>query len=121
MNKIHLPKLRKSCLTGKAIWIFQGFSKRAEYQAYHRACRCEVERVKHWDERMGKRKANIMRMLNDCVSVIPMTVELSSEQAEAVRCLQAVANEKVERDNDFYAHIQEVRRRRKTENKHYVK
>lgn len=105
--------LRKSCLTGKVVWIYRGPSKNAARVAYHRACKHELERMKHWSERVARRMTNIARLLSDCMSEIPINADLTPEQKEAAKQLLKLSKENADCHREFYEHVVEERRRRK--------
>lgn len=105
--------LRKSCLTGRVVWLCQGKSWAAGMQAYQRACQREVERVKRWGVTVKRRMANIRRLLNDCTSGIPITATPTTEQKTAMRLLETMSKERVACHRDFYDHVVATSRRRK--------
>ena len=104
--------LRKSCITGKVIWVYIGPSKGAARAAYWRACQKEVERVRRWEEKMQRRKAVIRRILCDCTESLPIDAEMTPEQKNAARKLQALEKKSPECYTEFYEHVMEERRRR---------
>lgn len=112
IRKYNVTVIRRSCITGKIIWFYRGMSKNAANVAYHRAWKHELERVKHWPEVVAERKANILRLLNNCLANLPITAELTPKQKAAVRRLRKMAEEEPECDMDFYNHIIEEQRRR---------
>lgn len=116
MQKINVHRLtviRNSCITGKAVWIYQGPSRHAAWKAYRRACIREVERMRNWSQTAAKRRENIRRMLNDCMTDKPFTDTLPDEQKTAARQLIAISKESSSCQSDFYNHIIEERRRQK--------
>lgn len=102
----------RSCLTGAAVWIYRGPSKDAERKAYRRACRREIERVRHWTSTMARRKANILQLLNDLTASVSITEGLSQQSRSAARRILSVAKEKTLCNSDFYNHIMEEQRRK---------
>lgn len=104
--------IRRSCLTGKVVWIYRGTSRAAARVAYLRACRKEVDRVRSWKEWVRLRKATVLRILSECTASLSIDAVLTPEQTEAARKLQAIGKKDVECDTDFYDHIMEERRRR---------
>lgn len=104
--------IRRSCITGKVVWVYRGKSRGAAYVAYHRACRMEVQRVRHWSETAAERRARILGMLNEWLEDLGITDTLTPEQAVAARQIQELANEDIACDREFYEHIMEERRRR---------
>lgn len=111
-NKIHnITIILKSCLTGTAVWIYQGPSRNAARLAYWRACKKEVERVGRLAEAAERRRANILRMLSELTAGMPATAEMPPEKKRLARQLLALAERKIPA-GAFYEHIMEERRRR---------
>lgn len=104
--------VRKSCLTGKVVWLYWGSSQGAARWAYHHACEEEIKRVNNWGERAEARRRNILKLLDECLSYIPITEALTPEQAEAARRLRNLSKEDIACHREFYEHIMEERRRR---------
>ena len=116
MTKISLHSftvIRNSCITGKAVWIYQGPSRHAAWKAYRRACIREVERMRNWSQAAAQRRENIRRMLNECLADKPFTDILPDQQKTAARQLIALSKESGSCYCDFYNHIMEERRRNK--------
>ena len=115
--------VRRSCITGKIVWVCHTTSKGAARLAYWRACRKELERMRQWTKTVSDRCSNIMRFLSDCTAEIPITSSLTTEQTAAARKLKALGPRKEEYHTDFYDHIVEERRRREgnTKNDSYDK
>lgn len=105
--------IQRSCLTGQAVWIYQGPSKVAARLAYWRACKRELERVRRWSEILAQRRRNIQRLLSyDSSSSTVLDAGLSDEQLEAARQLLAIGKNETDGRSEFYNHIIEERRRR---------
>ena len=102
----------RSCLTGKVVWIYRGPSQEAARKAYFRACKKEIEHVRSWAERMAQRTASITRLLTNCLADKPIDAELTPDQQEAAKELQAISKKQLECHSEFYDHIMEERRRR---------
>ena len=81
-------------------------------KAYQRACKKEIERMRNWSERMAQRTARITRFLTDLLADKPIDAELTPEQQEAAKELQAISKKQLEDRSEFYDHIMEERRRR---------
>jgi len=122
-NRKLVTIIRRSCLTGDAVWIYRGPSQEAARMAYFRACRKEMERMKHWAKAAARRCANAARMLTDCTSSLPRTAGMTAEQKEAARQLQAIVKREHPRRSEFYEHIMAERRirHRKIQNTNYDK
>lgn len=106
--------IRYSCLTGKAVWIYNAPSNGAMWTAYWRARRSEVERVRNWSQTVALRKANILRLLSDCTASLPVTGDLPPGKREAALRLRQVAEAPKACHRDFYNHLMEEQRRRRS-------
>lgn len=104
--------IRKSCLTGKAVWIYRGPSHNAARIAYWRACKKEIERIRQWPERMARRKAEILAFLSELTANLPPVEEMPPEKRALARKLLAMADEQPDPGRAFYDHIMEERRRK---------
>ena len=107
-----LRVIRKSCITGKAVWVSHCTNYPAVWLAYMTACKREVERVKNLGEKVAHRKANILKFLNDCLAGLPIEAALTSVQKTAARQLLSMADSNSFAKSEFYEHIMEERRRR---------
>lgn len=107
--------IRRSCLTGNAVWIYRGEADN-ERKTYWKACRFEVERVQRWTDIVSRRMGNISRLISDCLVNIPLNVELTPQQKQAVRQLQSVGNKGIICHRDFYEHIMAQRKQRQIDN-----
>lgn len=117
-----LTFIRRSCLTGKVVWIYRGRLAKSADESYRRACIREIERVRHFSDMAATRQRNISRLLNDCMDGIPFTAELTPQQREAAEQLHSLMS-RTTHVSEFYEHIVEERRRRKqkTKNRNYDK
>lgn len=114
MNGKHLVTvIRKSCITGQAVWVYQGPSEHAARQAYSVACRKETERIRGWGRRTAQRERNIGRLLSECLAEVPINQPLTPGQEEAVRRLKEMQRKPPACHRDFYEHFTEERRRRR--------
>ena len=111
MKKGLVTVIKRSCITGKIVWIYRGPSENAARIAYYRARNREIERVKHWDETCKKRADSIMRLLSNCMAKLPINAQLTKEQEEAARELKAAAEMPMPCHTEFYEHIIEEARR----------
>ncbi len=103
----------RSCLTGRAVWIYRGPSKEAARKAYWRACNKELERMRMFTERIASRAAGITRLLTNCMADKPLDAKMTPEQEAAAKELQAISRKPQETTHEFYDHIMETRRRRR--------
>lgn len=127
--------IKRSCLTGKVVWIYRGASRNAGRHAYWKACKKELEKVKQWAERMADRKRRLTLMLGSSDSNTSANGssgngssgkasgkgssanmfggELTDEQRKAARELVRMSKQEPPPDMEFYNHIVEERRRRR--------
>ena len=113
MNGKKIIIMRRSCLTGKVVWLYTGPTRGAGRIAYYRACRAELRYAQRFSDAADRRRANIMRLLNECLAELPITETLTREQTEAARRLRALAEEQPAYQRDFLEHVVEERKRRK--------
>lgn len=121
--------IKRSCLTGKVVWIYRGMSHNAGRLAYWKACKKELEKVKQWSERMADRKRKLTMVLGlsdsntsangssgkasaNGTSGNMIGDELTDEQRKAYRELVRMSKQEPPPDMEFYNHIVEERRRR---------
>lgn len=104
--------IRKSCLTGRVVWVYKGKSKASSYVMYLLACRRELAREKNKASVDEQRRKNIMNVLNECVADLCFAGPLTPEQEAAAKELKRLAEEPVATCNEFRDHILEERRRR---------
>lgn len=104
--------IRYNCVTGQAVWVYQGASPDAERMAYWRASKKEMTRVRWWNRRVAERADAVRSLLDACLSALPDKSVMTDEQAAAVRRLEAVIAREPECDRGFYNHIRAERRRR---------
>lgn len=104
--------IRRSCLTGKAVWLFRSKSRRAAASAYCLAKKMEYRQQKRWPDRVRQWQEWMLDALNDWLRGLPVTQELTAEQIRHVRAIQAIVKEDIPRDRDFYSHIITEARRR---------
>lgn len=97
--------IRKSCLTGKAVWVSHERAYLAEWKAYKNACRQEINRVKSWSRTIGRRKSNILAMLNDLTANIPIVGNIPARKKDSARLLRLLAETQHECYKGFYHHI----------------
>lgn len=109
--------IRRSCLTGAAVWVIQGRSRGTDRIRYWRVCRKEIQRVARWRETIEARKANIARMISGLTANMPALGYIPPAAEEALKVLRRMADKEPENDLTFYNHIMEERRRRKEDEK----
>lgn len=106
--------IRRSCVNGKPVWIYQGPSRNAAHLAYWRACRNEIERVRNWSKTSQERLHAAEQLLIRCTGT-HLTSALTPSQAAAARQLQKILKTGLPCHLDFYEHIMEERRRMKAD------
>lgn len=107
-----LTIIKRSCVTGKAVWLYQGHSKDGAKCAYWRACKREMTLERNWRRLMAARADAIRGLLQDCLAALPIIGELNEAQRAAVKRLQTIADKAPEYYSGFYNHIRTERRRR---------
>lgn len=105
--------IRRSCLTGNAVWLYRGPSANAARMKYWRAANKEVERVRNWSSHVSVRTANIIRLQTECMNQLPINAEIPPSKSAAAKRLQAMAKLKESCYLEFFNHIMEERRRKK--------
>lgn len=105
-----LKIIRRSCLTGRAVWLSHERSYNAEWKAYHKACEKEMELMRGWPERCRIRKQNILHLLGKLTANLPLLGDIPKEKLEAAKALARMAEEEPVFKSDFYDHIQEENR-----------
>ena len=106
--------IKRSCITGKVVWIYHGHSHEGARWAYWQACKKEVKRVRQWAARMDERRRQLMRLLTGGDSSSSGTVldEMTPEQREAAKEILSLSKQEPPQDREFYDHIVEEARRR---------
>lgn len=107
--------LKRSCLTGRIVWAYQGNSEEGARKAYWRACKKEVRRVRNWMQRMARRRRQLLRIIthSDSSSVSSsMLKSMNPQQREAARKIIQLAKKEPPMDRAFYDHIIEEAKRR---------
>lgn len=105
-----LKIIRKSVLTGKAVWVSHERSYMAEWAAYRNACKMEIERMRQWGNVVNRRRRNIMQLLTRLTASLPILGDIPPEKREAARFIQQLADKEPSKQSDFYDHICEERR-----------
>jgi hypothetical protein len=108
-----LKTIRKSALTGKAVWVGHKRSYDTEWRAYKRACHKEYQRMRGWGYAMVRRRKNIMRFLTKLTDSLPILGDIPKEKREAAKSITLIADNDPPKQSDFYDHICEERRQRK--------
>lgn len=109
-KKRAMKVLRKSLLTGKAVWIGIERTYNAEWKAYKRACRKEITRMRGWGYVVARRKKNILNLLSELTARLPIIGNISKEQRAAAKALTQLADNEPPKQSDFYDHIHEEKR-----------
>lgn len=112
-----LRVIRKSCVTGKAVWVSHRTEYRAVWRSYKTACKCEIERTKNLAEMAARLKGGVLKFLNDCLAHLPIDVPMTTEQQAAARQMLYMAEYNPYTKSEFYEHIVEERRRREEDRK----
>lgn len=105
--------IKRSCVTGKPVWIYRGKSESHARVAYWKACKKEQTRVRWWCRRVAERANGIMALLESCLSALPDRSRMTEVQLAAEKRLRNVCKKVPECYTEFYNHINATRRRRK--------
>lgn len=107
--------LKRSCLTGKIVWVYQGNSEEGARKAYWRACKKEVRRMRNWMQRMARRRRQLLRLIthsDSCSVSSSMLKSMNPQQRAAARKIIQLAKNEPPMDRAFYDHIIEEAKRR---------
>lgn len=105
--------IKRSCTTGKVVWIYRAPTKGAARVAYMRTKRRENTRVRWWKNRIARRAKVIRDYLQRLIDTLPLLGDITQEQRQAIRDIQHLADNPPPCDTGLYNHLQAVRRRRK--------
>lgn len=120
------PKYRYicySCVTGQAVWVYQGLSRQSMKRKYYRTVAIERKRRRQWPKLQQARQKNIRNLLDECMAALPILVTLTKEQREAIKTLQQMADDMSEFCSPFLDHDRERRHQNYLEKRrrHYWK
>ena len=105
--------IRRSCITGKAVCFSYYDRRKSEWEAYKRACKREVERMRQWSNVVSRRQKNILKLLNELTANLPIIGDVPPEKREAARFLAQMAASEPPKQSDFYDHICEEKRQKR--------
>lgn len=108
------PKYRYicySCVTGKAVWVYQGQSRQGMRRKYYRTVESERKRRRQIPKLQQQRTANIKTLLSECIAALPIMSQMSKEQREAIKTLQQMADYTPDFSSPFLEHDRERRMR----------
>lgn len=98
-----------SCVTGQAVWLYQGQSREAMRRKYYRTVESERERKRQWAKLQQAWKAGIIHLLDECQAALPILGTLTKAQREAIKTLQQMAHNPPEFCSPFLEHDKERR------------
>ena len=107
-----LKVIRKSALTGKAVWVGHARTYKNEWENYKAACRKEVNRMRQWAHTVNRRKRNVMRLLGKLTEGLPIIGDIPPELRAAAKSITQIADDEPPKHSDFYDHIKEESRQR---------
>ena len=108
-----IKTIRKSALTGKAVWLSHERTYKTGWKAYRFACHKEAMRINHWACTVARRRKNITRLFAKLTESLPILGDIPREQREAAKAIMQMADNEPPKQSDFYDHICEERRLRK--------
>ena len=106
------PQYRYICyssVTGQAVWLYQGQSRRGMKKKYYLTVANERKRKRKWTKQRQERQANIRQLLSECMNDLPILGTLTKAQREAIRVLQQMADDMPEFCSPFLDHDRERR------------
>ena len=109
-KKRPLKIIRKSVLTGVAVWVSHERTYKNEWHFYKKACREEVNRMRQWANMVNRRRQNILSLLAKLTEHMPLLGDVPEEKREAARVLARMAETPPPKQSDFYDHIREEAR-----------
>ena len=98
-----------SCVTGAAVWLYQGQSRQAMKRKYYRTVVTERKRKRQWAKMQQRRTANIKALLDECLAALPILGTLTKAQRESIRYLQSMADAPPEFSSSMLDHDRERR------------
>jgi hypothetical protein len=112
-----------SCVTGQAVWIYEGQSREGMRRKYYRTVESERKRRRQWPKLQRTRQTNILQMLDECMAALPILGTLTKAQREAIKTLQQMADDMPEFCSPFLDHDRERRHQNYLEKRrrHYWK
>lgn len=116
-KKRPLKVILKSALTGKAVWVSHDRTYKTEWEAYKKACRKEITRMRSWGYMVARRKNNILHFLAKLTESLPILGDIPKEKRDAAKALTQLADTEPLKQSDFYDHIREERRQRENAKK----
>lgn len=107
--------VKRSCLTGRIVWVYNGSSEDAARKAYWRACKREVWRIRNWMKKMIRRRRRLLSVIthSDSSSVSSSAFkQMMPEEQKLARKIMQLAKGEPQADREFYDHIIEEAKRR---------
>lgn len=126
MYQRRAPKFRHicySCVTGQAVWRYQGQSREGMRRKYYRTVESERKRRRQWPKLQQARQTNIRQLLSECMAALPILGTLTKAQRETIKTLQQMADNMPEFCSPFLDHDRERRHQNYLEKRrrHYWK
>ena len=98
-----------SSVTGQAVWVYQGQSRKAMKRKYYRTVAIEKKRKQQWPKRQRIWQEGIRNLLDECQAALPILGTLTKEQREAIKTLQHMADNPPEFSSPLLDHDRERR------------
>lgn len=112
-----------SCVTGQAIWLYQGQSREGMKKKYYRTVDIERKRKRQRAKLQRTWQAGIRHLLDECQAALPILGTLTKAQREAIRTLQHMIDNPPEFSSPLLDHDRERRHQNYLEKRrrHYWK
>lgn len=101
--------IKYSCITQQAVWLYIGPTKKSMLRAYYRTVERERNRQHQWPKVQQRWRANITRLLDECIASLPLLGTLTKSQREAIRTLRTMADNPPEFSSPLLDHDHERR------------
>lgn len=105
-----LKVIRKSALTGRAVWVDRGRTYKSVWENYKNACKKEFVRMNQWTRIVARRKKNVTQFLDRLTEHLPILGDIPQNKRDAARSITLIVNGELSRQSDFYEHVREERR-----------
>ncbi len=105
--------IRRSALTGKAVWVEHTRTYKNEWDSYKYACRKEFVRMNQWTRTVARRRKNILLFLGKLTERLPIIGDIPHDKRDAAKVITQISDTEPAKQSDFYEHIQEEKRQKR--------
>lgn len=101
--------IKYSCISGQAVWLYQGPTKKAMLRSYYRTVERERKRKRQWPKVQQRWREDITRLLDECIAALSLMGDLTKVQREAIKTLRTMADNPPEFVSPMLDHDRERR------------